>query len=135
MLFRSATVMLGEAYRNEPVAVAEQLDVLREQALGSAPQMSAGDDRAVPFADVAAAYRARYVYEPPADTRDVHVTTSYGVPYPYWYGYPLWHQRPGWSLAIGWPIPRVIRPYGRMRPPVRILPDRGRSHRHRYRRR
>lgn len=93
VMLAEATVMLAEAYDAEPDAVIAQLNLLR------------GDSKpTVPFANVAAAYRARYTYEPPAATRDIHVTRYYAAPYPYWYGYPLWYRGPWWGGAISWGV-------------------------------
>jgi hypothetical protein len=104
----SATVILAKAYDTDPEAVIGQLNLLRDEAAWA--EVEAGDGgSAVPFADVAAAYRARYTYEPPAATRNVHVTRYYTAPQPYWYGFPLWYRGPRWGGTIGWcVVPGVL---------------------------
>lgn len=93
------TVLMAQSWAEDPDAVEWRMEELR-QASGDVTPMEA--DFSGPYADVAAAYQARYAYEPPADTEPEVRIVHRGYVAPYWYGFPYYARYPG--ISLGWRI-------------------------------
>jgi hypothetical protein len=113
------TVSLGEAYKNDPQGVRQNLDSLNEKLtaqndkdlqdykdkVASDPQLQeemkkSAQDFAGNYDEVSASGYTDASAAPAATTQPTVVnnyyTDPYANPYPYWFGYPYWYSSPMW---------------------------------------
>jgi hypothetical protein len=93
------TVLMAQSWAEDPVAVDWHMEELRQSSSDAAPRAA---EYSGPYADVAAAYQARYGYKPAEDTESEIRIVHRGYVAPYWYGFPHYARYPGMSL--GWRI-------------------------------
>ncbi|MCC7261134.1 MAG: hypothetical protein IT369_01300 [Candidatus Latescibacteria bacterium] len=147
-------VLLGDAYRQDPEALRQQLAQLPPQSAGLARRAKrpVADDEEPERATASRGRRYDYdlngLDDPEAQTQVevVYHRNYYQYPYPYWFGYPSWCGPSGWyagfnwrltpnvSASIGievpvvrWPVP-VYRPYGQRRSEGNWHPQPERGH-------
>lgn len=103
-------ILLGDAYRQDPDQVRQQLAQLHLERAGSTRPDRPDPRRAEVFP--APRTRAeRYDYDlnnldEPADgdaqVEVVYHRSYYDYPYPYWFGYPRWYGPAGWYAGFNW---------------------------------
>lgn len=127
----SMTVLLGDAYKNDPEGVqaraaelnlklarehAEDLALLNDSKLSPAT----GED----LKDVAEVYQKKYAYDDSGfegpGPQEVEVT-YHGAPYPYWFGYPRWYAVPRFHAGLSWYIAPTVRASVPLFPTKRLL--------------
>ena len=114
----SMTVLLGDAYKNDPEGVqtrAAELNLklasehAEELALLYEPKKPASESDELN--DVAEVYEKNYAYDDSGFERpgaqEVGVTYN-GAPYPYWFGYPRWYAVPTFHAGLRWYITPTV---------------------------
>lgn len=122
-------VLLGDAYRQDPDRVRQQLAQLhleRGSGLAARPRPGRyGEDKSEPpprSRDQRYDYDLNGLDEPEEEARVEVVChrSYYDYPYPYWFGYPRWYGPAGWYAGFNWRLtPQVSASIGIEVPLVR----------------